>query len=131
MSLTDPIADFLTRVRNALQAGFDSVECPASKANKAIARILKEEGFVEDYMVLDDRKQGIIRIDLKYIDSTPVIEKMERVSRPGCRVYAGADELPDVLGGLGIGIVSTSHGIMTVAQAREKHVGGEVLCSVY
>ncbi len=132
MSMTDPIADFLTRIRNALQAGHNAVEIPASKSKVAITKILKEEGFVEDYMLLDDRKQGIIRVDLKYDDNRiPVIEKLERYSRPGRRVYAGADELPQVLGGLGVAIVSTSKGIVTDKVARQERVGGEVLCTVY
>jgi small subunit ribosomal protein S8 len=132
MSMTDPIADFLTRIRNALQAGHEAVEIPASKNKIAMAKILKDEGFVEDYMVLDDRKQGIIRIDLKYHENRkPVIEKMQRVSRPGRRQYAGADELPKVLGGLGIAIVSTSKGILTDKAARKERVGGEILCTIY
>ncbi len=131
MSMTDPIAAFLTRIRNALGASHDAVECPASKVNKEIARILKEEGFITDYMLLDDRKQGLIRIDLKYMDGKPVIDKIDRTSRPGRRVYVKADELPAVLGGMGIAIVSTSGGIVTDKQARAQHVGGEVLCTVY
>lgn len=132
MSMTDPIADYLTRIRNALQAGHSAVEIPSSKSKVAISKILKEEGFVEDYMVLDDRKQGVIRIDLKYDDNRiPVIEKIERYSRPGRRVYAGADGLPPVLGGLGVAIVSTSKGIITDKAARRARVGGEILCTVY
>jgi len=129
--MTDPISDFLTRIRNALQAGHQAVEIPASRSKAAIAKILQEEGFVEDYMLLDDRRQGLIRIDLKYIDRIPVIRSLERVSKPGRRQYAGADDLPRVLGGLGVAIVSTSRGIMTDAQARKLRVGGEILCSVY
>ena len=131
MSLTDPIADFLTRIRNALIAGHEATECRASNVNKELARILKEEGFIEDYMLLDDRKQGIIRVDLKYHDGAPVIEKLERASRPGRRYYAGTDNLPRVLSGLGVAIVSTSKGIMTDRDARKQRVGGEVLCTVY
>lgn len=132
MSMTDPIADFLTRIRNALQANHDAVEIPSSNAKVAIAKILKEEGFVEDYMVLDDRKQGIIRIDLKYDENRiPVIEKLQRVSRPGRREYAGADDLPRVLNGLGVAIVSTSKGIITDKAARRARLGGEILCTVY
>jgi small subunit ribosomal protein S8 len=132
MSMTDPIADYLTRIRNALQAGHNAVEIPASKIKVAITKILKEEGFVEDYMLLDDRKQGIIRVDLKYDDNRiPVIEKLDRYSRPGRRAYAGADELPQVLGGLGVAIVSTSKGIITDKTARQERLGGEVLCTVY
>ena len=131
MSLTDPIADFLTRIRNALTAGHTATECRASNVNKELARILKEEGFIEDFMLLDDRKQGIIRVDLKYHEGAPVIEKLKRVSHPGRRMYAGADGMPRVLGGLGVAIVSTSKGIMTDRDARRKRVGGEVLCTVY
>ncbi len=132
MSMTDPIADYLTRIRNALQAGHAAVEIPASKCKVAISKILKEEGFVEDFMLLDDRKQGIIRVDLKYDDNRiPVIEKIERYSRPGRRSYAGADELPHILGGLGVAIVSTSKGIITDKAARRARVGGEILCTVY
>ena len=131
MSLTDPIADFLTRIRNALTAGHEATECRASNVNKELARILKEEGFIEDFMLLDDRKQGIIRVDLKYHEGAPVIEKLKRVSRPGRRMYAGADGMPRVLGGLGVAIVSTSKGIMTDRDARKQRVGGEVLCTVY
>jgi len=132
MSMTDPVADYLTRIRNALMVNHEAVEIPSSKAKVAISRILKDEGFIEDYMVLDDRKQGLIRIDLKYHQGrTPVIEKMERISRPGRRVYAGADEIPRVLGGLGVAIISTSKGIVTDKAAREMRVGGEILCTVY
>lgn len=131
MSLTDPIADFLTRIRNALIAGHAATECRASNVNKELARILKEEGFIEDFMLLDDRKQGIIRVDLKYHEGVPVIEKLVRSSRPGRRHYAGTDNLPRVLGGLGVAIVSTSKGIMTDRDARKQRVGGEVLCTVY
>ncbi len=132
MSMTDPIADYLTRIRNALQAGHNAVEIPSSKIKVAITKILKEEGFVDDYMLLDDLKQGIIRVDLKYDENRiPVIEKLDRYSRPGRRVYAGADELPKVLGGLGVAIVSTSKGIITDKAARRERLGGEILCTVY
>ena len=132
MSMTDPIADYLTRIRNGLRAGHEAVEIPASRIKKAITEILKEEGFIEDFMVLDDRRQGIIRIDLKYQeDRVPVIRKLERTSRPGRRHYASLEELPKVLGGLGVAIVSTSKGLMTDKNARRQKVGGEVLCTVY
>lgn len=131
MSMTDPIAAFLTRIRNALQAGHPFVETRMSRMNLALAKILKEEGFIDDFMQLDDRKQGVVHIDLKYRNSVPVIQHLQRVSRPGRREYVGASELPRVLGGLGIAIVSTSKGIMTDKQARKENVGGEVLCTVY
>lgn len=131
MSMTDPIASFLTRIRNAQAAAHEAVETPATKVNEAIAKILKEEGYINDYMRLDDRRQGLIRIELKYVDKKPSIKKIDRVSRPGRRVYCGASEIPRVLRGLGVAIVSTSRGIMTDKQARAKNVGGEVLCSVY
>jgi len=101
------------------------------KVNEAIVKILKEEGYINDYMRLDDRRQGLIRIEFKYVDKKPSIKKIDRVSRPGRRVYCGASEIPRVLRGLGVAIVSTSRGIMTDKQARAKNVGGEVLCSVY
>lgn len=128
---TDPIADYLTRIRNALQAAHAAVEIPSSKIKVSITKILKEEGFIEDYMLLDDRKQGIIRIDLKYLDRTPVIERIQRSSTPGRRRYGGTEDLPRVLGGLGIAIVSTSKGVMTDRNARKLRVGGEILCTVY
>jgi len=131
MTMTDPIADFLTRIRNALQAAHVAVEIPSSKTKVALTKILKEEGFIDDYMLLDDRKAGIIRIDLKYKDRVPVISSLQRVSRPGRRVYAGADDLPRVLGGLGVAVVSTSKGIMSDKNARRQRVGGEILCTVY
>jgi len=131
MILSDPIADFLTRIRNALQARHAAVEIPASKNKVELAKILKAEGFIEDFMLLDDRKQGLIRIDLKYVDKLPAIKHLERVSRPGRRQYAGADDLPVVLGGMGVAIVSTSRGILSDRDCRKEHVGGEILCTVY
>ncbi len=131
MSMTDPIADLLTRIRNGLQAQHEAVELPSSKLKIAIVKLLKEEGYIEDYMVLDDRLSGVIRIDLKYVNKTPAIQVIERVSRPGRRIYLGSDELPRVLGGMGVAIVSTSRGIMTDREARKQRVGGEVLCRVY
>jgi len=132
MSMTDPIADFLTRLRNALEAGHAAVEIPSSRNKVELARILKEEGFVEDYMVLDDRRQGVIRIDLKYDDKRkPAIAQLERCSKPGRRLYASCDELPRVLGGMGLAIISTSKGIMSDKEARKQRVGGEILCTVY
>ena len=132
MHITDPIADMLTRIRNANNAKHDTVDVPASNMKKAIAQILLEEGYVKNFQLIDDGTQGIIRISLKYgAGKEKVISGLRRVSKPGLRVYAGADELPKVLRGLGIAIVSTSKGIMTDKKAREAHVGGEVLAFVW
>ena len=132
MQITDTIADLLTRIRNAVSAKHDSVDIPASNMKKAIVQILVDEGYVKNYTVVEDGKQGIIKVNLKYGEGkTPVIKGLRRVSKPGLRVYAGADELPRVLKGLGIAIISTSKGIMTDKKARELHVGGEVLAFVW
>ena len=132
MQITDPIADMLTRIRNANSAKHDSVDVPASNMKKAIAEILLEEGSIKSYQIVDDGTQGIIRIALKYnAGKEKVIQGLRRVSKPGLRVYAGADELPKVLKGLGIAIISTSKGVMTDKKAREAHVGGEVLAFVW
>jgi len=132
MQITDPIADMLTRVRNANSAKHDTVDIPASKMKKAIAEILVGEGYVKNYQLIDDGTQGIIRVTLKYGQKKEtVISGLRRVSKPGLRVYAGADELPRVLRGLGIAIISTSKGVMTDKQARGQHVGGEVLAFVW
>ena len=131
--ITDPIADYLTRVRNAIMASHRVVEIPASKITKEITKILFEQGFVLSYKFDDAGAQGTIKIALKYNKETrsSVIKKLQRISTPGLRKYVGADEMPRVLNGLGIAIVSTSKGVMTNKQAREEHVGGEVLCYVY
>ena len=132
MQITDPIADMLTRIRNANSAKHDTVDVPASNMKKAIAEILLAEGYIKSYQIVDDGTQGIIRIALKYnAGKEKVIQGLRRVSKPGLRVYAGADELPKVLKGLGIAIISTSKGIMTDKKAREEHVGGEVLAFVW
>jgi len=132
MTLTDPIADMLTRIRNANMVGHESVEVPASKIKKEIAKTLKEEGFIKDYEVIDDNKQGIIKIYLKYgKNNEKVITGLKRISKPGLRVYAKKDEIPKVLGGLGIAILSTSQGILTDKEARKRGIGGEVLCYVW
>ncbi|MBQ4369654.1 MAG: 30S ribosomal protein S8 [Oscillospiraceae bacterium] len=132
MQITDPVADMLTRIRNANSAKHDTVDVPASKMKKAIAEILLEEGYIKAFQIVDDGTQGIIRITLKYnAGKEKVISGLRRVSKPGLRVYAGADELPQVLKGLGIAIVSTSKGIMTDKKARAAHVGGEVLAFVW
>ncbi|MFA4884522.1 MAG: 30S ribosomal protein S8 [Desulfotomaculaceae bacterium] len=132
MVMTDPIADFLTRIRNANTVYHDKVEAPASRMKKAIAAILRDEGFVKDYEFIDDGKQGIIRVYLKYGASKErVITGLKRISKPGLRVYARKDDVPKVLGGLGIAIISTSKGIMSDKKARRESLGGEVLCYVW
>ena len=132
MHITDPIADMLTRIRNANNAKHDTVDVPASNMKKSIAQILLDEGYIKSYEVVEDGTQGIIRIQLKYLaGKEKVISGLRRVSKPGLRVYAGADELPRVLHGLGIAIVSTSKGVMTDKAARAAHVGGEVLAFVW
>ena len=132
MQITDPVADMLTRIRNANSAKHDTVDVPASNLKKDIAKILLDEGYIKSYTVEEDGKQGMIHITLKYLgNKEKVLTGLRRVSKPGLRVYAGADELPQVLRGLGIAIISTSKGIMTDKKAREAHVGGEVLAFVW
>ena len=132
MHITDPVADMLTRIRNANTAKHDTVDIPNSKMKKAIAEILLEEGFIKNFQIIDDGTQGIIRVTLKYnAGKEKVITGLRRVSKPGLRVYAGADELPKVLRGLGIAIISTSKGVMTDKKARAAHIGGEVLAFVW
>ena len=132
MQITDPIADMLTRIRNAGSARHETVDVPNSKMKKAIAEILLEEGYIKSFQLIDDGTQGVIRITLKYLPGKEkAIQGLRRVSKPGLRVYAGADELPQVLRGLGIAIVSTPKGIMTDKKARAQHVGGEVLAFVW
>ncbi|NLO48917.1 MAG: 30S ribosomal protein S8 [Clostridiales bacterium] len=132
MHITDPIADMLTRIRNANSAKHDTVDIPASNMKKAIAEILQEEGYIKNYQIISDGMQGIVRVTLKYnAGKEKVISGLRRVSKPGLRVYAGADELPQVLRGLGIAIISTSKGVMTDKKARQAHVGGEVLAFVW
>ena len=132
MQITDPIADMLTRIRNAGMARHDTVDVPASKMKIAIAEVLLNEGYIKAFQIVDDGTQGVIRITLKYLPGKEkAIQGLKRVSKPGLRVYAGADELPRVLKGLGIAIISTSKGIMTDKQARKEHVGGEVLAFVW
>ena len=132
MHITDPIADMLTRIRNAGSARHETVDVPASKMKKAIAEILLEEGYIKAYQIVEDGTQGTIRITLKYLPGKEkAITGLRRVSKPGLRVYAGADELPRVLRGMGIAIVSTSKGVMTDKKARANHVGGEVLAFVW
>ena len=132
MQITDPIADMLTRIRNAAAARHDFVDVPASKMKKSIAQILLDEGYIKNFQIVDNGNQGIIRIALKYgANRQKAITGLKRVSKPGLRVYAGAQELPKVLRGLGIAIVSTSKGVMTDKKARELNVGGEVLAFVW
>ena len=132
MQITDPVADMLTRIRNANTAKHESVDVPASNLKKAIAQILLDEGYIKSFEVVEDGTQGIIRIQLKYLaGKEKVISGLRRVSKPGLGVYAGADELPRVLKGLGIAIISTSKGVMTDKKARANHVGGEVLAFVW
>jgi small subunit ribosomal protein S8 len=132
MTPSDPIADMLTRVRNALKARHQKVDVPASKLKMEIARILKEEGFIMNYKLAEEGPMKSIRIYLKYTPaSLPAISRIDRVSRPGCRVYVGSKEIPRVLGGLGINILTTPRGVMTGKTARKEGVGGELLCHVY
>jgi small subunit ribosomal protein S8 len=131
MTMSDPVSDLLTRIRNASGARHVTVDVPSSRLKLEIARILKEEGYISNFSLAQDNKQGMIRIHLRYAaGKCPVITTLERVSRPGCRVYARKDEVPSVLGGLGICIMSTSQGIFTGKQAKEKGLGGEVLCTI-
>ncbi len=132
MQITDPIADMLTRIRNANAAKHESVEVPASNMKKAVAEILSNEGYIKNYQLVEDGKQGVIKINLKYgPNKAKVISGLKRVSKPGLRVYANREELPKVLKGLGIAIISTSKGVMTDKQARKENVGGEVLAFIW
>ncbi|GAA6237847.1 MULTISPECIES: 30S ribosomal protein S8 [Apilactobacillus] len=132
MSMTDPIADFLTRVRNANMARHESVEVPASKIKKSIAEILKREGFVRDVEYMDDDKQGVIRVFLKYgKNNEHVISGLKRISKPGLRSYVKSDSIPKVLNGLGVAVISTSEGVITDKEARAKKIGGEVLAYIW
>jgi small subunit ribosomal protein S8 len=132
MATSDPIADMLTRVRNAIGARHAKVDVPASKLKMEIARILKEEGYIMNFKMADEGARKMVRIYLKYTPANePVISKLVRLSKPGCRVYVNSKEIPRVLGGLGINILTTPHGVMTGAAARKQGVGGELLCQVY
>ena len=135
MSMSDPIADMLTRIRNGLQGQHPSVSMPHSKVKEAVAQVLKEEGYIEDYKVVSQKPRDVLQIDLKYLggrrDRRAVITGIERVSKPGRRIYVGKNDIPWVLSGMGISIVTTSQGIMTGQQARRVGVGGEVLCKVW
>ncbi len=130
MSMTDPISDMLTRIRNGQKARKVSVSMPASNVKMAVAGVLKDEGYITDFETSGEGAETTLSVELKYFEGTPVIEKVERVSKPGLRIYRGKDDLPKVLGGLGIAIVSTSAGVMSDRQAREQGIGGEVICVV-
>ncbi len=131
MSVTDPIADYLCRVRNAISAKHDKVDIPASRVKLELTKILKEEGFIQNFKVQNDTRQGTIRIFFKYVEGNPVITGLKQVSRPGRRIYVNKDKIPRVIGGLGVSIVSTSKGILTGEQSHKQGVGGEVLCEVW
>ncbi len=130
MSMSDPIADMLTRIRNAQVVQKTAVAMPSSKVKVAIANVLKDEGYIEDFAVVDAAGKSVLKIGLKYYAGRPVIERLERVSRPGLRIYKGKDEIPSVMNGLGVAIVSTPKGVMTDRKARATGVGGEVICYV-
>lgn len=129
--VTDPIADMITRIRNANRAKLEKIEIPSSKIKLEIAKILKEEGYILDYFYKEDKRQGIIVILLKYSGKQRIITNLKRISKPGLRVYVKKDDIPEVLGGLGISILSTSKGIMTGKEAKKRHYGGEVLCYIW
>ena len=132
MQITDPIADLLTRIRNASTAKHDTVEIPASNMKKSICQILVDEGFIKSFTVADDGKQGVITVALKYgANKTPVIQGLKRVSKPGLRIYSNVEDMPKVMRGLGVAIISTSKGVMTDRQARKENVGGEVLAFIW
>jgi small subunit ribosomal protein S8 len=132
MTMTDPIADLLTRIRNAVLVGKDRCDAPASKVKLELSKILQEEGFIRTFKVLEEGPQGTLRLYLRYSpDGEPAIHGLERVSRPGLRVYRGVEELPEVRGGMGIAVISTSKGLMTDAKARESRLGGEVMCRMW
>jgi small subunit ribosomal protein S8 len=132
MTMTDPVADFLTRVRNAVQVGKDRCDVPASKLKLHLSKIFQEEGFIRTFKVLEEGPQGTIRLYLRYTtEGEPAIRGLERISRPGLRVYRGVEELPSVRGGIGVAVISTSKGLMTDAKAREARLGGEVLCRIW
>jgi small subunit ribosomal protein S8 len=131
MPVTDPIADFLTRIRNASRAKKVRVEIPASNLKKSLAEILKKSNFINDYTVEEDNKQGIIKVLLKYRNGAPAIQGLKRISTPGLRVYKNSDELPRVLNGLGIAVISTSKGLLTDKEARTQSVGGEIVCYIW
>ncbi len=130
MSMTDPIADMLTRIRNGLHANKAAVAMPSSKVKKALCQVLKDEGYISDFSVQDIDGKSTLSVELKYYQGAPVIDMIKRVSRPGLRIYKGKDDLPKVMGGLGVAIVSTSKGVMTDRAARKAGLGGEIICKV-
>jgi small subunit ribosomal protein S8 len=130
--LTDPIADMLTRIRNSILIKAEKVDIPASRLKVEIAKIMKEEGFIKSYKIIKDRKQGVLRVTLKYAqDNKPIVEGLKRISKPGRRVYVGKDEVPSVMSGMGIAVVTTPKGILTDKACRREGVGGEVLCYIW
>jgi small subunit ribosomal protein S8 len=132
MAMTDPIADMLTRIRNANMTKMDKVDIPSSNLKLELARVLKDEGYIKNFKLLKDRKQGIVRVYLKYSqDDARVISGLKRVSKPGNRVYVSASEIPRVMGGMGVAILSTSKGVMADSESRKKNIGGEVLCYIW
>jgi small subunit ribosomal protein S8 len=132
MTMTDPIADMLTRIRNALKASHEQVDIPSSKIKISIAKVLKAEGYVKNFKIISDGRHRLIRVFLKYDENgVPIIDGVKRVSKPSCRVYAGYDEIPKVLNGYGVNIISTSKGLLTDREARKLRVGGEILCSLW
>ncbi len=131
MAVTDPIADFLTRIRNASKARKLRVDIPASNMKKNLAEILKKQNFVKDFSVIEDNKQNIIRVELKYTNGSPAISGLKRISKPGLRIYKDSKELPRVLNGLGIAVISTPNGLLTDKEAKSKSVGGEVVCYIW
>jgi small subunit ribosomal protein S8 len=132
MAVSDPIADFLNRIKNGQKARFDKVDIPASRMKASIARILKDEGYIRNYKLVRDNKQGILRVHLKYVDTREAaIAGIKRISKPGCRIYVGKEEIPRVMNGLGVVLWATSKGLMTDRQARREGLGGELLCSIW
>jgi small subunit ribosomal protein S8 len=131
MAMSDPVADMLTRIRNGAKAEFAKVDIPGSKLKLELARVLKEQGYIKNYKFVEDDKQGVLRVYLKYVSEKPVIYGLERVSKPGRRMYTKSREIKPVLNGLGISILSTSKGLMTDKQAKKENVGGEVLCNIW
>lgn len=132
MSMTDPIADMLTRMRNGLTASYSTVDIPSSRLKVDIAKVLKAEGFIKNFKIIEDRKQGVMRIFFKYDEKgESIISGLKRMSKPGCRMYSKGDRIPQVLNGFGINILSTSKGIMTDKQARKMGIGGEIICSIW
>ena len=131
MAVTDPIADFLTRIRNASKARKPRVDIPASKMKKSLAEILKNQSFIRDYSLIEDKKQNLIRVELKYTNGSPAISGLKRISKPGLRVYKNSSDLPRVLNGLGVAVISTPKGLLTDKDARTQSVGGEIVCYIW